>query len=119
LRHRAELSPLLEAAAAALPSARLLAALAAAQVPAGPINTLDRALADPQVRHRNMVVELADGDGDTVRVADNPVKMSGEPARQPAYPHRLGADTGAILRELGVAEEEVLSLANEGVIALG
>jgi CoA:oxalate CoA-transferase len=119
LRHRAELSPLLEAAAAALPSARLLAALAAAQVPAGPINTLDRALADPQVRHRNMVVELADGDGDTVRVAGNPVKMSGEPARQPAYPHRLGADTGAILRELGVAEEEVLSLANEGVIALG
>jgi crotonobetainyl-CoA:carnitine CoA-transferase CaiB-like acyl-CoA transferase len=34
----------------------LLAALEAATVPAGPINTIDQALADPQIAHRGMVV---------------------------------------------------------------
>ncbi len=41
---------------------RVLAALADKQVPAAPINTLDRALRDVQVRHRDMVVSLKDED---------------------------------------------------------
>jgi len=120
LRNRDALVPLLEDAAAAIPSERLLAALAAAQVPAGPINTIDRALADPQVRHRDMVVELTDGEGGSVRVAGNPLKFAGQSTREHAYPHRLGADSGAILRELvGLPEEEVASLAKAGIIAVG
>jgi crotonobetainyl-CoA:carnitine CoA-transferase CaiB-like acyl-CoA transferase len=120
LRHRAALVPLLETAAAKIPSDDLLAKLAAAQVPAGPINTLDRALADAQVRHRDMVVELADGDGDTIKVAGNPLKFQGLSSRAHAYPHRLGADTADILRELlGLPEDEVARLAEAGVIAVG
>jgi crotonobetainyl-CoA:carnitine CoA-transferase CaiB-like acyl-CoA transferase len=119
LRHRADLAPLLEAAAAQMSSDDLLAKLAAAQVPAGPINTLDRALADPQVRHRDMVAELTDRDGDTIRVAGNPLKFAGGSSRH-AYPHRLGADTADILHELlGLPEDEVASLAKDGVIAVG
>jgi len=118
LRNRAALAPLLEAAAAAIPSDRLLAALAAAQVPAGPINTLDRALADAQVRHRDMVVELTDRDGDSIRVAGNPLKFTGQSTREHAYPHRLGADSAPILRDLlGLSEDEVAKLANDGIIA--
>ncbi len=120
LRHRAALTPLLEAAAAKVQSDELLTKLAAAQVPAGPINTLDRALADPQVRHRDMVVELTDRDGDSVKVAGTPLKFEGRPSREHAYPHRLGADTADILRELlDLSEDEVASLAKQGVIALG
>jgi crotonobetainyl-CoA:carnitine CoA-transferase CaiB-like acyl-CoA transferase len=37
---------------------RLLAALEAAGVPAGPINTVEQALQDPQVVHRSMVLHL-------------------------------------------------------------
>jgi CoA:oxalate CoA-transferase len=120
LRHRAELAPLLEAAAAQIRSDELLTKLAAAQVPAGPINTLDRALADPQVRHRDMVVELTDDDGDLIKVVGSPLKFEGRSSREHAYPHRLGADTADILREfLGLPEDEVTSLANEGVVAMG
>ena len=120
LRHRADLAPLLEAAAGKIPSDDLLAKLAAAQVPAGPINTLDRALADPQVRHRDMVVELTDRDGDSVKVAGTPLKFEGRSSLEHAYPHRLGADTADILRELlDLPEDEVASLAKQGVIALG
>jgi len=120
LRHRAELAPLLEAAAAQIPSDQLLEKLAAAQVPAGPINTLDRALADPQVRHRDMVVDLTDRDGDTIKVVGSPLKFDGRSSHAHAYPHRLGADTADILRELlGLPEDEVASLARQGVIAVG
>jgi crotonobetainyl-CoA:carnitine CoA-transferase CaiB-like acyl-CoA transferase len=120
LRHRAELTPLLEAAAAKMRSDDLLAKLAAAQVPAGPINTLDRALADPQVRHRDMVVELTDRDGDSIRVVGSPLKFAGRSSRAHAYPHRLGADSADILRELlGMPEDEVARLVREGVVALG
>jgi CoA:oxalate CoA-transferase len=119
LRHRAELAPLLEAAAGKIQSEHLLTRLAAAQVPAGPINTLDRALADPQVRHRDMVMELTDGDGDSIRVAGTPLKFEGGFPCEHAYPHRLGADTADILCELlGMPADEVARLAKEGVIAL-
>jgi len=120
LRNRSALAPLLEAAAATIPSAELLAALAEREVPAAPINTLDRALADAQVRHRDMVVELDDGEGASIEVAGNPVKFAGLTSRQHAYPHRLGADTAAILREcLGLSADEIADLARAGVIAVG
>ncbi len=116
LRHRAELVPLLEASAANIDSSTLLEALAAAQVPAGPINTLDRALTDVQVRHREMVVEMTSA-GASIRVAGNPIKVAGVATDEHAYPPRRGADTMAILEEIGVSKAEIETLAREGIIA--
>lgn len=116
LRHRAELVPLLEASAANINSSTLLEALAAAQVPAGPINTLDRALTDVQVRHREMVVEMTSA-GASIRVAGNPIKVAGVATDEHAYPPRRGADTMAILEEIGVSKAEIETLAREGIIA--
>jgi CoA:oxalate CoA-transferase len=119
LRNRAVLDPLLDAAAAKIPSEDLLAALAASQVPAGPINTLDRALADPQVRHRDMVVEVVDDDGDSIKVVGNPLKIAGLPTGEHAYPHRLGADSATVLRELlGFSDDDVSRLVDEGIVAV-
>jgi crotonobetainyl-CoA:carnitine CoA-transferase CaiB-like acyl-CoA transferase len=119
LRHRAQLAPLLEAAAAKISSGLLLTALATREVPAAPINTLDRAFADAQVRHRDMVVQMTDSEGASIKVAGNPVKFAGLTSRQHAYPHRLGADTAAILREqLGLSAEKIADLARQGVIAV-
>src|SRR5258707_15168033 len=61
---------------------------------------LDRALAEPQVRHRDMAVELTDRDGDSIKVAGTPLKFVGRFSCEHTYPHRLGADTADILREL-------------------
>jgi len=61
---------------------------------------LDRALADAQVRHRDMAVELTDRDGDSIKVAGTPLKFVGRFSCEHTYPHRLGADTADILREL-------------------
>jgi CoA:oxalate CoA-transferase len=58
-----------------------------AGVPAGPINNIEQALAHPQVAARNMLVSVPDGNGGTLKLAGNPLKMSAFPdttSRPPA-----------------------------------
>ena len=65
--NRDALVPLIKAATAMRTKAELLAALEAATVPAGPINTLADIFADPQILAREMVRNLpTSGDGTTV-----------------------------------------------------
>jgi len=54
--NRGELTPMLAAALAQWGQADLLAALEAATVPAGPINTIGQAFDDPQIQHRQMQI---------------------------------------------------------------
>src|SRR4051812_17125770 len=61
LKNRAQLDVLLETAFAGLSSDTVLEELRKFQVPAAPINSLDRVFNDPQVKHREMVVSLDDG----------------------------------------------------------
>src|SRR5437763_3492001 len=83
LQHRAELETLIEAVTAREPRAHWLARCEAAGVPAGPINSVPEALADPHVRARGMVQELVHPQAGRVPALGNPVKMSRTP---PALP---------------------------------
>jgi CoA:oxalate CoA-transferase len=107
--HRAELVPMLEAAAARFPMADLLERLSAAGVPCAPLNTVDAALADPQVAHREMVLDLPFGDHD-FRAVGNPVKVS-QPRADLLSPPRLGEHTEAVLRSVaGFDDEKIRAL---------
>jgi CoA:oxalate CoA-transferase len=115
-RNRAELWPLLDAAFLRQPSAHWVERFRASAIPVGVVNTLDRALTDPHVQHRNMVLDLG-GEGRRVRVAGNPVKFTGEQEPAAVYPPPLGADTGSVLaRVLGWPPERVEALLEQGVL---
>ena len=117
LQHRADLEALIEAVTVRESRAHWLARCEAAGVPAGPINSVPEALADPHVRARGMVQELAHPQAGRVPALGNPVKMSLTP---PALTHAaptLGQDTDAILRELGYGDREVAALREQGVTA--
>ena len=75
-----------------------------AGVPCGPINDIAQALRHPQVEARNMLVTVPDGEGGTLKVSGNPLKMSAfpDPPTREAAPD-LDANRAAILRELGLA----------------
>jgi crotonobetainyl-CoA:carnitine CoA-transferase CaiB-like acyl-CoA transferase len=77
-----------------------LARLHAEGVPAAPILSVDRVLDDPQVRHREMVVDLAHPTHGVVPTLGTPIKLAGAPPFTPAPPARLGEHTDPILREL-------------------
>ncbi len=87
------------------------------RIPIGPINTVDRALSDPQVLSRNMVPEIDYGNGKKLKIIGNPIKMS--EAEQEVFkpaPH-LGANTGEILSELlGYSHEEIEKLKDQKII---
>jgi len=88
----------LNACLAAAPRAAWLDRLEAAGIPAGPLNDVADAVASPQVRARNMLVDIADGGVDGLRIAGNPIKLSGHPdpaARGPVP--ELDADRARIL----------------------
>jgi len=72
-------------------------------VPCGPINTVDRALAHPQVEARNMLITVEDPKAGTLKLAGNPLKFSAfpdAPTRAPAP--ALDADRAKLLWELGL-----------------
>ena len=67
-------------------------------MPCGPINNIEQALAHPQVAARNMLVEVPDGSGGTLKLAGNPLKMSAfaDPTTRAPAPD-LDGDRDAIL----------------------
>jgi CoA:oxalate CoA-transferase len=78
-RHQPALKAEIEAVTRTRPTAEWLLTLERFGVPAGPINRVDQALADAQVRHRNMLVSIDDPTMGTVQMAGNPIKMSAYP----------------------------------------
>lgn len=74
----------------------------AAGIPCGPINTVDRMLADPHVGARNMLVEV-DGDAGPARVVGTPIKLSCAPdLRRPRAAPALDQDRARILADFGL-----------------
>ena len=76
LQHRDPLFAEIEAATRTFAQADLLARLEAAGVPAGPINTVAQAFADPQVVARGMRIDARRPDGSTVPGVRTPIRFS-------------------------------------------
>jgi CoA:oxalate CoA-transferase len=70
------------------------------RIPIAPINTIDKALSDPQTLHRNMVVEIDYENGKKLKVLGNPIKMSEIDKEVYKRPPRLGEHTEEILSSL-------------------
>ena len=102
-KHAAALKAEIEQALAARGTAEWLTLIDLAGVPCGPINDVAQALADPQIRARNMVVAVDDPDVGQLRMAGNPIKISdaNDPATRRPAP-ALDADRQRILREFGL-----------------
>ncbi|MEK7687245.1 MAG: CaiB/BaiF CoA-transferase family protein, partial [Pseudomonadota bacterium] len=83
-------------------TAHWIAIVSKAGVPCGPINNIAQALEHPQVAARNMVVEVPDGSGGTLKLAGNPLKMSAfaDPTTRAPAPD-LDGDRQAILSYVG------------------
>ena len=79
-----------------------------------PLLGIAEALDDPQVKHRNMVVEIGE---DRMRVIGSPYKLSLTPPRLESPPPGLGEHTEDLLREAGFAPEEIAKMREEGAVA--
>ncbi len=115
--NREELVPILEEIFRTRPGEEWLQLLREAQVPCGPINTLDRLFADPQVTARRMVVEIDHPKVGRFRSIGNPVKIPPMPEGPFEPPPLHGQHTDEVLRELlGYSAERIAQLREDGVI---
>jgi crotonobetainyl-CoA:carnitine CoA-transferase CaiB-like acyl-CoA transferase len=90
--------------------------LAAAGVPAGPLGTRDALLDHPQMRANGLSVRRRDDALGTVTMAGPPARLSDTPLEAGAPAGAVGADTRAVLRELGLDDARIDTLVRDGVI---
>ena len=91
--------------------------LAGKDVPSGPVNRLDKALTNPQVMAREMVIKSTSQDGHSVQLMGNPLKIPTMPCKIYKYPPKLGEHTKQVLSELlNFSEEKLNDLQEKGII---
>lgn len=114
--HRDALRPLIAARLARRSSAEWLAALAAADVPCGPILGLVDAFASPEATALGMAAAVEHPALGLVRQAGIPIRFEATPASIRTAPPLLGQDTEAVLGDAGFAADEIDRLRVDRVI---
>ncbi|MDI3609739.1 CaiB/BaiF CoA-transferase family protein [Pseudomonas aeruginosa] len=88
----------------------------AVKVPVGVINDIGRALAEPQVLARDMLVEIPHALNPAFTMVGSPVKLSDTPVEYQRPAPRLGEHTDEILSRMGVSAERLAALKADGII---
>jgi crotonobetainyl-CoA:carnitine CoA-transferase CaiB-like acyl-CoA transferase len=115
--NRRELIDKLSAVTVTHPTAHWIAALESVGVPAGPINSLDAVFDDPQVRARNMQIDLPHPVAGRVSLVANPLRLSETPVTYRSAPPPLGAQTREVLAErLAMSAADIAALRARGII---
>lgn len=116
LKHREALNAILDAHIATGNRAAWIERLTAAGVPCGSVRSVAEALCDPQIVARKMVVPLTHAAAGDIQVTGVPVKLSDTPGEVRLPPPVLGANTDAILGELGFDASHIAELRRAGVV---
>jgi formyl-CoA transferase len=88
----------------------VLAAMAAAEVPAGRIYTAADIAADPHYLARGMIEKITAADGEPLKVPGVIPKLSRTPGALRTPAPRLGEHTDEVLREIGYSEADISRL---------
>ena len=107
--NRAELVPMIAETIAERPAEEWLLLLETTGIPAGPINSVRQALADPQAVHRGMRIDV-----DGTPMVGSPVRIDGERQDAPLAPPGLGQHGNVLCEWLD--EETLADLRKRGIV---
>jgi formyl-CoA transferase len=105
-RHYAELRDLLAVVFSRGDREEWLRRLGAADVPCAPLNTLEEALADPQVRHLGLLTSIEHPARGLVQLMGSGIRLEKTPPALRLPPPTLGEHTQELLAELGLSGGE-------------
>jgi crotonobetainyl-CoA:carnitine CoA-transferase CaiB-like acyl-CoA transferase len=116
VQHRAVINAAVEARLMTETTEHWIEKLNTAGVPCGRVMGLGEVFADPQVIDQQMVLSQEHPGHGTVRMLGFPIKFSEAPCalRHPAP--EVGADTNAVLAELGYSPAKIAALRQAGVV---
>jgi formyl-CoA transferase len=116
-KHRVELNERLASFTRTNTSAHWIAALNKAGVPCGPINTIDKTFAEPQVEHLGIARPVQHKKLGAIKVVGQPINMSNAPQPAQLKPTpELGEHTEEILTDLGYDNAGIAKLRERGAI---
>lgn len=117
VQNRGVLVPMLAAVLRQQPAAYWLEVFESHGIPAAPVNTIAKAFSDPHVQERQTIASVnRDGLG-PVPVVRSPFRLRNNVPGTAGAPPELGDSTGAVLREIGLGEEEINTLLADGIAA--
>jgi crotonobetainyl-CoA:carnitine CoA-transferase CaiB-like acyl-CoA transferase len=116
VRNISELSALLRDAFGEWERDKLIAALDAAGVPCGPINTVADVFKEPQIHAREMLRHVPHPAGVEVPLVASPIRFDGDALSIRSAPPLLGQHSADILSELGYAPADIAVLRDQEVI---
>jgi crotonobetainyl-CoA:carnitine CoA-transferase CaiB-like acyl-CoA transferase len=86
-------------------------------IPFGPVATISDLVTSPQLRARDMFVDVEHPELGTLKLLGSPIKLSDTPASMRLAPPMVGADNEAVYRGfLGLSAEDLAELEREGVV---
>lgn len=115
VKHRDELISLLSTHFLTNDAEYWVSVIQAAKVPVGVINSIEEALNEPQVLHRQMVVNVPHPLNTDFKMVGSPIRLSHTPIKYRIAPPQLGQHTLQVLSEFR-DEQTLLQLQNQGVI---
>ena len=118
--HRETLVPMIETLIAQHDIAHWIDGLHEANVPCGPVNTMDKVFEDPQIGARYMKIEMEHPlTNAPVHLVGSPLKLSGTPVTYKYAPPVCGQHTREILsQQLRLSDAEIEALAAEQIIQI-
>lgn len=93
-----------------------VALLEKAGVPCGPINTIDKVFADPQVQHMGIAADAPTVPYGDTKLVGQPIKMSRTPSSIKTHPPEKGEQTDEILKGLGFDDAKIADLRDRQII---
>ena len=115
IKHRSEIGELLSAHFLSDSAKHWVEVIHAVKVPVGLINNLEQAFEEPQVKARDMLVEMQHPLKDKLKVIGSPIKLSRTPVEYKKAPPMLGEHTNEILGRV-VDAEKLAELRSKGII---
>ena len=117
VKNRDQLIPIIEEVIASKPSHEWVKIFIEAGVPCAPVYQMSDIFSDPQVLHREMLLEIEHPKLGKLKQIGFPIKFSETPCQLRYPPPLLGEHTEEVLKELlGYSDEEIQRLREKGVI---
>ena len=87
-------------------------------VPCGAVNTLEQVFNHPQIKHREMVKEVANNHGELIKTVASPINLSATPLQYNSASPDLGQHSYQVLsKNLKYSESEINKLFNNAIVS--
>jgi CoA:oxalate CoA-transferase len=118
IRHKKDLLPLLEEALKKKPGEEWLSLIKGKGIPCGPINDVSMVVREPQVIHREMIIEVKHKKLGKVRIPGTPIRLFGMTGKDPVMPPpQLGEHNEEIFcGRLGFTPAELKRMKEKGIL---